>query len=67
MFFFFKVKLSTPCVMLYGDFGRTPISVCIKNVRLDFWFNMLSNDSKLSSRVFKVTRLDFVSNNHMYE
>ena len=61
-----KVKKSTPNGMLFGDLGRVPLSIGIKNRAVGFWYDMLLNKDKLSSIFFQISLHDAVHNNHRY-
>ena len=38
----FKLKKSTPNVMVYGEFGRYPLEILVKIRMVKFWFKLLS-------------------------
>ena len=61
------VKQSTPHVMLYGDLGRYPVSIAIKKRTIDCWFNLVSNENKLSSTLYKLMCNDHLKNNNPYK
>lgn len=48
-----NVKKSTPHVMLYGELGRFPLSIVIKKRIIGFWHNIINNENKLSSIVYR--------------
>jgi len=62
-----KVKQSTPSVMLYGDLGRVPLSIRIKQKVIEYWYDMINSDNKLSSIVHRLIFQDNVHNGHSYE
>ena len=49
-----KLRKSTPSQMVFGEIGKYPIDVYIKNRIMNFWFRLVSDDSnKLSTIVYK--------------
>ena len=47
-----KARKSTPLYMLYGEFGRYPISVQIKSRMIQFWSKLLVNTNKISYKIY---------------
>jgi len=54
MYVICKAKHATPHVMLYGDVGRYSVSIAITKRSIGFWFNLVSNENKLSSTLYKL-------------
>ena len=50
-----KVRKSTPSNMVFGEIGKYPVDVAIKNRMMNYWFRLVlpENASKLSSLVYK--------------
>ena len=47
-----KARKSTPLYMLYGEFGRYPISIQIKSRMIQFWSKLLVNTNKISYKIY---------------
>ena len=57
-----KVKSSTPNCMIYGELGRLPLHLQIKQRVISYWSNLLiSNDNKLSSIMYKILYDSYVT------
>ena len=49
-----RVRKSTPKYMIYGELGRFPLDIIIKQRMLSFWTRMLTNKTtKLSYQIYK--------------
>lgn len=49
-----RVRNSTPNFMVYGELGRYPIEIIIKQRMLMYWNSLLTNSSKLSSIMYNL-------------
>ena len=49
-----KVRQTTPNYMVYGELGRSPLSIKIKLRMISFWNRLLSNENKLSTKLYKL-------------
>ena len=49
-----KVRNSTPNFTVYGELGRLPLEVMVEQKLVLFWNNMLFNNQKLSSIMYKL-------------
>ncbi len=49
-----KLKRSTPNVMVYGELGRFPIEIAMKVKIIKFWGSLISNENKLSSKMYHI-------------
>lgn len=49
-----KVRNSTPNFMVYGELGRLPLEIMVKQKLVLFWNSMLFNNQKLSSIMYKL-------------
>jgi len=47
-----KVRNSTPNCMVYGELGRLPLEIMVKQKLVLFWNSMLFNNQKLSSILY---------------
>ena len=56
----YKVKQSTPYVMLYGDLGRVPLSISITKRVIGYWYDIINSDNKLSSILYRLILQDNV-------
>ena len=51
----FKLKKSTPNVMVYGEFGRYPLEILVKIRMVKFWFKLLSGkNTKIACTMYKL-------------
>ena len=51
----FKLKKSTPNVMVYGEFGRYPLEILVKTRMVKFWFKLLSGkNTKIACTMYKL-------------
>ena len=62
----YKVKQSTPYVMLYGDLGRVPLSISIKKRVIGYWYDIINSDIKLSSILYRLILQNNVHYGHSY-
>ena len=49
-----NLRSSTPNFMVYGEIGRFPVEIVIKLRMATFWNNMLCNNNKLSSIMYRL-------------
>ena len=49
-----NLRSSTPNFMVYGEIGRFPVEIIIKLRMATFWNNMLCNNNKLSSIMYRL-------------
>jgi hypothetical protein len=49
-----NLRSSTPNFMVYGEIGRFPVEIIIKLRMATFWNNMLCNNNKLSSSMYRL-------------
>ena len=49
-----KIRNSTPNFMVYGELGRFPLEIIIKQKMILFWNSLLIEDSKLSSILYQL-------------
>jgi len=40
--------------MIYGDYGRVPISVSITKRVIGYWYDIINSDNKLSSILYRL-------------
>ena len=60
-----KMKSSTPLVMVYGEFGRFPLSIQIKVRMIKFWSKILTGkNSKISFKMYLL--LLYLYRNNIY-
>jgi hypothetical protein len=49
-----QVRATTPSYMIYGELGCYPLSIKIKLRMISFWNRLISNENKLSSKLYKL-------------
>jgi hypothetical protein len=61
-----KLQKSTTNVMVYGELGRYPLSLCIKVRMVCFWHKLVNdNSSKLSSTMYKLLYKRYSNNTNV--
>ncbi|MEW8547673.1 MAG: reverse transcriptase family protein, partial [Candidatus Thiodiazotropha sp.] len=59
----FKMKKSTPLVMVYGEFGRFPLSIWIKSRMISYWAKLINaKETKLVTFMYKIHYIMHKSN-----
>jgi hypothetical protein len=49
-----QVRVTPPSYMIYGELGCYPLSIKIKLIMISFWNRLISNENKLSSKLYKL-------------
>ena len=49
-----QIRATTPSYMIYGELGCYPLSIKIKLRMISFWNRLISNENKLSSKLYKL-------------
>ena len=49
-----QVRETTPSYMIYGELGCYPLSIKIKLRIISYWNRLISNENKLSSKLYKL-------------
>ena len=61
----FRMKKSTPLVMIYGEFGRFPLSIWIKSRMVSYWAKLMNaKETKLTSIMYKIHYVLHTSNDY---
>ena len=63
-----KVKNSTPSYMVYGEIGKVPIEITIKDRMYSFWSRLVTgNANKISFNVLKIMMQDTLTDGREYK